>query len=363
MQILDGLFADLEFAVQEGREDKRVEVLRKVTDLFLVGADRFRAEHLDVFDDVLARLTDRVESQVLAELSKRLAPVANAPRGIIQSLANRDEIDVAGPVLTYSPRLTDADLIPIASSKGQPHLGAISGRAHLAATVTDILVARGDDAVVRKLSGNRGAAFSGAGFDALAMRARSDEQLAVNLGGRLDLPRRILEDLIARATERVRQRLMASVPPERKADLRKAIAMVSAQVHREVSAPRDFRRAESLIAEMQELGQLNDVAVARFAEAGQYEEMVVSLATLCGAKVELIEPLMQSPACDGLLLACRACDIHWTTLSAILTKRFPHRPISATDLEQARVDYQKVSTATAQRVFRFWLVRGVTQGR
>lgn len=361
MQELHGLFADLESAVQSGRQEKRIEVLRKVTDLFLVGADRLKDEYVDIFDDVLARLTDQVESKVLAELSARLAPVDNAPRAAVRRLAGHDEIAVAGPVLARSQRLTDDDLIAIAKSKGQLHLGAISERARLAPAVTDVLVAHGDDAVARKLANNQGAAFSSAGMDALARRARADGQLAVNLVGRVDLPPGILQDLVARASDLVRERLMATASPEQGDAIQRAIDAVSSDVRRDLSAPRDFRRAERLLAELKQLGQLDQTAVVNFARAGQYEEMVVGLAMLCGAKVGLIEPLVQNPAYDGLLVACRASDIHWSTLSIILTKRFPRHPISAADLDRAKGEFLKLSPATAQRVWRFWLVRGVAQ--
>ena len=73
------LIADLETAIQDGHQDKRVAILRQVTDLFVVGAESFNEEHVDVFGDVLMRLTDQVENKVLAELSAKLAPVSNAP--------------------------------------------------------------------------------------------------------------------------------------------------------------------------------------------------------------------------------------------------------------------------------------------
>ena len=65
------------------------------------------------------------------------------------SLARHDEIAVAGPVLAQSVQLTDRDLVEIAGSKGQAHLGAITERTRLAAAVTDILIQRGDTGVVR----------------------------------------------------------------------------------------------------------------------------------------------------------------------------------------------------------------------
>lgn len=355
------LITDLETAVQEGRHDKRIDILRQVTDLFIVGAPDFKDDHVELFGDVLTRLTAQVESRVLAELSTKLAPVPNAPDGIIQRFARDDEITIAGPVLSQSARLSDSDLVEIARSKGQEHLGAISDRAHLATGVTDVLVERGDTAVVRKLSLNRGASFSDAGFNALAKRAETDGELAVNLGGRVDLPPHVLEDLMAKATEKVRERLMAAVSPESEAQVQKALASASAQVALEASGTRDFRRAEAEVAAMKKAGQLTEESVAKFAKAGYYEGMVAALACLCGAPIDLIAPMMQNSSYNGVLVACKAADFHWGTLSTILSKRFPHRPMPLADLEQARTEFGKLTVSTAQRVFRFWLVRGIAK--
>jgi uncharacterized protein (DUF2336 family) len=355
------LIADLETAVQEGQHDKRVAILRQVTDLFVVGAAGFNEEHVDLFGDVLMRLTEQVENRALAELSGKLAVVANAPNAIIQRFARDDEISIAGPVLSHSVRLSESDLIEIAKSKGQKHLGAISERVQLGAAVTDILVERGDTTVVRTLSRNHGAAFSSAGFNALAKRAETDGELAINLGGRVDVPPAVLRELVQKATDAVRTRLMATASPENHAAIQKALGAASKQVAQEASGARDFRRAETLVAEMKNADQLNEQAIAKFAEAGQYEEMVAGLALLCASPIELIDPLVQSPSYDGLLLACKACDIHWPTFSAIISKRFPRRPMSAGELDKARTDFLKLSAVTAKRVFRFWMVRGVAQ--
>lgn len=355
------LIADLESAIQEGREDKRVAILRQVTDLFVIGAEGFAEEHVELFGNLLIRLTNRIESRVLAELSAKLAPVANAPNAVIQSFARHDEIAIAGPVLTQSPRLSEDDLVEIAKSKGQEHLGAISERERLAAAVTDILVERGDTAVVRKLSRNHGAAFSNAGFTTLANRALDDEQLAENLGACVDLPPDVLQDLMAKATEQVRAHLLAGASPERRNDIRKAIDAASAQVAGEASAPRDFRRAEELVERIKHRGQLSEAAVTHFANIGQYELTVAALAQLCLAPVGLIEPLMRSPSYEGLLTACRACDLKWDTFSTLLEHRFPGQRISLADLDKARSDFHRMSPETAKRVYRFWLVQGVAK--
>ena len=361
MSTFVALIDDLEAAVQTGSQEKRVEMLRHVTDLFLGNAKNFNNEHVDLFGDVLAHLTKQVESKVLAEISEKLAPVENAPNAFIQRLAHHDEITIAGPVLAQSPQLSDGDLIEIAKTKSQGHLGAISERARIAAVVTDILVERGDTAVVHKLSQNQGATFSTTGITTLTKRAETDERLAENLSGRLDMPPQLLQELLAKATEAIRARLLAAVPPEGQAAIQELLKSASSKVLREKIVFRDFRHAELLVAQLHSRDQLHEVAVMDFANAGKYEETVACLARLSGAQVELIDQLMQNIRYDGILVACKAADLHWPTFSAILQNRFSDHQISAPEIEQAKKDFIKLSAATAKRMFRFWLIRGTSK--
>jgi hypothetical protein len=96
------------------------------------------------------------------------------------------------------------------------------------------------------------------------------------------------------------------------------------------------------------------VALAEFAKASKYEEMCAALALMCRAHFELIERLMRTIHWGGLLVACKAADLSWQTVQAILLHRLPTHPISSTDLEQARADYARLSRPTAQRLLGFW---------
>ena len=49
----ESLLGELEEALQGSSRDKRVETLKRITDLFLNGADRFNNEQISIFDDVL----------------------------------------------------------------------------------------------------------------------------------------------------------------------------------------------------------------------------------------------------------------------------------------------------------------------
>jgi len=180
------IIAELEDAVRDGTSAKRVQTLRRVTDLFLNDGDRLSDEQVKVFDDVLCLLIARVETRAKAELSKRLAPVDYAPFELIQHLASDDEIAVAGEVLMHSSRVSTDTLVEIASTKGQDHLLAISARANLPEEVTDVIVDRGEGKVIRKLATNASAQFSEAGYSGIIARAEDDDELIAILGLRVD---------------------------------------------------------------------------------------------------------------------------------------------------------------------------------
>ena len=125
------LFAELEGAVKNGSPEKRADTLRRVISLFLKESDRLNEQQIGMFDDVLGHLIQRIETKALVQLSEILAPVDDAPIEVVRRLSRHDEITIAGPVLASSNRLSESDLIDIATSKGQGHLLAISGRAFL----------------------------------------------------------------------------------------------------------------------------------------------------------------------------------------------------------------------------------------
>src|SRR6267154_5654361 len=93
------LLPELEDVVQHGSAEKRAETLRRITSLFLEGAMAFNEEHVALFDDVMGCLIEEIEAKVLAELARRIAPISNAPAGVVSKLANNDDIDVAAPML------------------------------------------------------------------------------------------------------------------------------------------------------------------------------------------------------------------------------------------------------------------------
>src|SRR6266545_2895258 len=157
------LLAEVQDTILSGSSDKRGEMLRRVTDLFLDRANQLSEQQVDVFDEVIGLLIKKIESKVRIELSARLALIGNAPTNVVRTLAHDDEIAVARPVLTHSVRLVQDDLLAIARTKSQKHVLAISARPRLDAIVTDVLLERADLEIIDNLVANPGAHFSDAG--------------------------------------------------------------------------------------------------------------------------------------------------------------------------------------------------------
>src|SRR5271169_3746148 len=240
------LIDEIEAALNSGTNSRRIEMLTRITDLFVGSASRYSDEQIGVFDDVMVRLVSTIETPARAKLAQQLAPIASAPSNVIHLLAFDDDIDVAQPVLKQSEQLADPALVASARTKSQRHLFAISQRRSLSEAVTDVLVERGDRGVVQSVVKNAGARFSDAGFRLLVNRSAADDDLATFVGRRSDIPRPHFLVLLEKASAAVRDRLAARDPtqqaPSRALWRRSPAAFVTMHgTHRRI-LPRRWRR-------------------------------------------------------------------------------------------------------------------------
>lgn len=239
------LILEVEHSVASGSVRQRLNALRRVTDLFLAGSGRYNDEQIGVFDDVLVRLSAKLESAVRAELSRRLSHVGDAPLRTTSSLALDNAIEVAAPVLAHSERVSEPDLIKCATTQSQLHLFAISQRKKLTENVTDILVERGDRRVVHSVARNTGAAFSDKGFRKLVTRSASDQALAEIVGLRKDIPRHHFLKLLQTASAAVREKLTAG-NPQSAATVQNAVTDIAEKISGDLrEASKTFARVKA----------------------------------------------------------------------------------------------------------------------
>src|SRR5262245_44249856 len=153
------LVADLEQSVRAS-PGRTSQMLRRVAQLFSITADRLNQSQLDVFDQILTRLSEHAELHALVQLSQLLAEVPSARLEIVRRLARHGEATVASPILQRSECLSDEDLIEIAACRSAAHGLAIAKRTSLGEAIVDVLLDHGDTAVCVQLAKSRGARIS-----------------------------------------------------------------------------------------------------------------------------------------------------------------------------------------------------------
>jgi uncharacterized protein (DUF2336 family) len=240
--------------------------------------------------------------------------------------------------------------------KGQGHLLAMAERPTLSADLTDVIVARGDRAVVRRAAGNAGAAFSENSYSTLIKRAGQDGVLTIRLGQRDDLSPAQLKDLLSGSIDVIRRRLFKVVKPERQADIRQAMTAITGPSEREKR--RDFMPAQRTVVKLRREGMLGEGALLNFARAFKYEESIAALSAMTGVKIETLDRLISGDRDDPLLIAGKTIDLEWATVRALILLRLgPNRTAAPADIENARVNYARLMPSTAQRVVAFWKTR------
>jgi uncharacterized protein (DUF2336 family) len=347
----------LDDIVKHGDPKRCSEAVRKISELFLAGAAQFRPPHVDLFDGILSGLVPHTEAAARAELAERLSMLGNAPPGLVDLLAREDEIAIAGPLLKRSPVIAEPTLVEIARMKGQNHLLAISERPTLSFGVTDVIVRRGDREVVRRVAGNAGARFSPSGYSSLIKRASDDGVLTLHVGQRDDLSPPQLKALLAGSADIVRRRLFEVAKPARKAAIGDAMVEISG-APKPAAIRRDFAPAQRAILALHQAGRLNEAALLDFAKAYRYEEAVAALSALSGVQIATIDRVMMRDRADSILILGRASGLKWATVRALIVLRLgPGSAASNTDIEEARLNFERLAASTALRVVNFWQTR------
>lgn len=362
MSAKPSLIDELEQALVAGSEEHRVEMLTRITDLFLAGATRYSDGQINLFDEVITKLTNAIEAKARARLAVRLADNAHAPPGVIRRLAFDDDIEVARPVLKSSKRLSDADLVANAQTKSQPHLLAISERRSLSEAVTDVLVTRGDRQVAHSVVRNAGARFSEAGFRTLVKRSASDEGLALQVGTRGDLPRQHFLSLLEQASATVRTKLAMENPRSNLAVhtvLTEVVGGIRSET-RKVSG--GYANAREEVLALRRTGRLTESEVYRFAREGRFEQTAVALSLMCGIEIDAVEHALQEKGHEIVLILAKLAGFSSTGAKGLLLLKTADRGISAQDLDTALRNYDQLQPSTAQRVLDFYRTRLQAQG-
>lgn len=351
----ESLVEDFKRTLSSGTEVQKLDMLSRLTDLFLASADKFSPEQINLFDELLSSFVTTVDTKTRAKLADQLANVPKAPAGVIRKLAFDDAIEVARPVLRESTAIEEADLVTNAYTKSQQHLLAISDRKALSESVTDVLVTRGAPEVARAVASNANARLSFAGFRTLVRRAAKDDDLTLRVGSRDDVPRQHMLRLLDAASKKVRAHLLAQ-------DRTTKVTVPDKTAPAEAPAPNapaaisfSYETARPEVEAMRKGGRLNEAAIIAFAQQRKIEHAIVGIALLCDVNIDVVERAMLASTAEILVVLAKVAGLSWTAAKALLRLKPGDSGVSGAALDDAFKNFSQISNvSTARSILSFY---------
>jgi uncharacterized protein (DUF2336 family) len=352
---------DLIELAKEPSSDRRRELLREVTDLFLAQpASQLEPGQVALFDDVMSRITSEMEEVVRAELSQRLAPSPIAPPRILRGLVE-DSAAVAAPILRTSTLLTEADLVELARTKGQDHLRAISQRAAVPESVADAIVERADDATLDVLLRNEGAELSREASEKAVDRAQVNPALHQAVVERRKLPADLLNEMYfiveARLREKIMERNAELDPQELEAALESGRRRLAS---RDGALPPDYQAAEAEVKAMAQRGELTPTVLTSLLRRGDKTRFTLALAELADVDFPTAQRILEGRLVDPLAIICKAAGFERALFLTFVVLMLG-RDANAMGRAQEYGDlYSQLTKEAALRAIRFWRIRRQT---
>lgn len=348
------LAADLVALATEPSSEKRVELLRRITDAYLVASDGRSTAEQYLFEEVISRLIEKISAPHKAEASVALAQMPSVPEVLVDRLVNDRDIDVAGPILRSYGNISEKTLVRVAKDGSQNHLQAIATRPVVTPPVTDVVVVRGNQTVVRTLAGNAGAQFSDKGMNTLIGRSADDPALQALIVERPDLSPGALANLLPLISQELTTRLRGTAVELNEAAIQGHLNEWAKDRQNNIS------RTESYIERVRKGDlRLNDVVI-EFVRAKRLLDAATIIAAVVDMDRRYTFNILSSGKMDAVILLMKSVDLAWPAVDGFLKLRIAKTGIGEFDAYPRRRDYDAMDPFAAQRVIRFMKVRKVT---
>jgi len=342
---------------KEDSSDKRRDLLREITDVFMVTPDRYSSSEMQHFDVIMSRVTQNVEIALRRELAIKLADVPNAPHGLVHQLAN-DEISVAEPILTRSTVLSEKDLVKIIRIRSQQHLKAIAKRKKIPERVSKELADRGNKDVLRSLAKNKNAKMDNATLSKMVEHSRNLPELQAPMASRYDLAPELLTQMYFFVSSALKKEILkrsenldpAMIDQAVKSNRAKILSSVTSDVKSEV------QEAQRFINDKARANAINETLLKELIEVRRATEFLLAFSHYTGIDPSTANRIFQDKSWESLAIACRSAKLERSTFAKIVfglqrANAEQNRALRILDL------YLKIPQDAAERVMRFWRLR------
>jgi len=319
--------ADLRLATDTNetvRSDLALKISRLAPYLDANDQDKVRVMAYQALE-ILTR--DQV-TRVRQIISDTLKDVADAPPDVIRALAWDAEILVAGPVLEFSPVLSDDDLLEIithGTATGQ--LSAISRRHNVSELIVDALVETSDVEAIGLLLANSSAQIREETLDRVIDQSADIESWHSPLLARPILSLRAAKKLAAFVADNLLGTLMArkDFSPEMMDEIRSVVTRRIGSPENE-EAEDSKTPLEAAYAEVQKLdalGELNEANIRTAVQKNRREFCIAALALRTRLRPISVEKIFRNQNAKGVVAVTWKAGFSAAT-SEILQREIAH---------------------------------------
>lgn len=333
---------------------RRAELVSMLVDVYAANSARFSADVKAEFDVILTTLIDSVSQEDRRAAAERLAPLTNAPPRLMRLFAE-DAFEVAAPVLLHSRAIDAPTLHRIARDSEDGRLAFIAQRPDCSASLSDILADRGDEATLVALAQNQRAVLDGSALDVMTVRARKYASMHEPMTARFDLPPLVLTRLYFLVAPHLRKEIM------RRADIiDPALAASAATANRKSVLTENGDRLDNARTYMRKTlrgGGVTQSLLCDLLRSGPSPVFLVAFAHYAGVEIDAARIMLADRRREALALACRATETPRPIFAKLL---FGLTKLEEEEAQAARILdlYMKIPREAAERLMRFWRVRG-----
>jgi len=262
-------------------------------------------------EDLFITLVEQAEHDIRRRLAERLADAAWAPPTLVNMLA-LDEIEIAQPIIAYSPVLAETDLIRILVEATLDHQVAVARRPGLTAGVVEAILESGEPAVLTALAGNETADIDEPALAAMIGHARR----VVAMRSPLARHPRLSSELAVRLYAWVGESLKTALTSRFRLDPAALDAAIAEATRAAAGAgPADRVEEErddmdrNLVEKLKDAGQLRSGYLLRALREGRLNLFIHVLAGLGGFDDRQLRRAIDSDRPELLALACAGVGV------------------------------------------------------
>ncbi|HVI87681.1 MAG TPA: DUF2336 domain-containing protein [Dongiaceae bacterium] len=337
----------------EGRSTLAVAIGNLVDD----NARQLTTHELALMNDILKKLIQDVARPIRKSLAAKLAKSHNAPREVVEILAN-DDFDIASPILLKSDLLGDDALIEIIHYRTQAHRLAIAMRRSVSFQVSDALVATNATDVIRTLLQNHGAQISQSTMAYLVEQSRTVDEFQEPLLRRNDLEAALAKRMYAWVSAALRQFILENFHVD-EIDIDLAVGKtVDAVIEDSETQSEEDTAASNLAHELTKQNKVNANLLLQTLRQGEIALFEALLASMARIKISSVRKLIYDEGAEGLVIVARSADIDRTSFTSIflLLQRVHPKELAkdAYAMKRALDLFDRLKTDTATKVVERW---------